>query len=457
MPHALEHQVRDWLARNAALTERGRVLAAVSGGSDSMALLYALHALGYAVEGAHVDHGTRDGASAEDAAFVREQCAALNVPLHETAVDVAALAAESPLSFEEMARNVRYAFFAETARTQEIAVVATAHHADDQAETLLMRLLRGASPRGLAGIPPVAQRDGITIIRPLIDLSRAEIEAYLREIGADFREDASNADVAFLRNRVRHKLLPRLESEFNPELRAGLVRLAEIQRDEDALLQTFTESFLKRCIRSERTFERKAFAAGHRALQRRAVLEMAWQHGVHPDFARVDAAVDFILNAKARQRFDFGNGVQLAAGMDGVAVVPMQPDPPDNREFALDAPGEVEAFGRTVTARFLHAPPPGPLSSYCSPMRQVFDADAAGPQLLVRHRRNGDRIAPLGMEGSRKLKDYFRDAGVPPEERDRTLLIVRGDEVLWIVGGAVSRTAAITKDTHRYLEIEVMA
>lgn len=437
------------------MAEGGRVLVAVSGGADSMALLHALRALGYAVEAAHVDHGTRVGASSEDAAFVRKQCAALDVPLHETAADVPALAVASPLSFEEMARNVRYEFFVDTAGAQNIPLVATAHHADDQAETLLMRLLRGTSPRGLGGIPPVTQRDGITIVRPLIDLTRAEIESYLREIGTEFREDASNADPAFLRNRVRHELLPRLESEFNPELRTALVRLAEIQRDEDALLQTFTESFLKRCIRSERTFERKAFAAGHRALQRRAVLEMAWRHGVHPDFARVDAAVAFILDSKARQRFDFGNGVQLAAGMDGVAVVPMQQDPRDDREFPLDAPGEITAFDRTiVTARMLDRPPPEPLSSYCSATRQVFDADAAGSALIVRHRRDGDRIAPLGMEGSRKLKDYFRDAGVAPEERDRTLLIVRGNDVLWVVGGAVSRTAAVTTDTRRYLEIE---
>jgi tRNA(Ile)-lysidine synthase len=448
-------KLRAWNDRHGFEPNGARVLAGVSGGADSMALLHALREAGCAAEAAHVDHGTRDGASAADAAFVRERCEALGVPLHETAIDVPALAADSPLSFEEMARKMRYDFFARTAEAAGIGVVATAHHADDQVETVVMRFLRGTSPHGLAGIPPVSKLGGLRLIRPLLQVTRDEIEAYLRECGVTYREDESNRDPAYLRNRIRHALLPLLETEYNRGARAAVERLADIQRAEDELLQTFTESFLKRCIREERTFDRKAFAAGHRALQRRAVLAMAIRHGVHPDFPRVDAAVDFVLHAKARQRFDLGNGMQLAAGKDGVAVVPMNPDPRDDREVTLPVPGEAEAFGRTYTARLLDRLPEEALSSYCHPERQVFDAERAGDTLLLRHRREGDRFSPLGMSGTRKLKDYLRDAGVPPEERDRIVVLVGNGEILWVVGGAAARAAAVTDDTCRVLEVEV--
>jgi tRNA(Ile)-lysidine synthase len=450
-----QSRVQASLARINQITSDARILVGLSGGADSMALLEVMRELGYAVDAAHVDHCTRDGASTEDAAFVRDYCAANGIRLHESRVDVPKLAEDSPLSFEEVARDARYLFFTETAKGYGLNVIATAHHADDQAETVLMRVLRGTSPRGVAGIPPITERDGVRIIRPLLEVTRPEILDYLQERGIPYREDETNLDPGFLRNRIRHELLPRLRHEYNTNIREALNRLAVIQRDEDDYLKQATNALLAKRAADRTVFQRSAFAQAHRALQRRAVLEVAWTHNAFPEFERVDAAVDFILEAASNKRFDLGSGVQLVSGPDGVTLSTGRPEPLDTRAFPLPVPGEAEAFGERFSCRRLEGPPPEALSHYCTSTRQVFDADVLTKELTLRHRRDGDRIAPLGMEGTRKLKDYFHDIGMRPEDRDRAILLTGDGEVLWVVGGAASRKAAVTEKTRHYAEVTV--
>jgi len=301
------------------------VLVAVSGGPDSVALAHALHKLSVPIAIAHLDHRTRDGASGADAEFVREVADRLDVPFHLRSENVESDAEATNLSFEEYARERRYAFLIEAATTYGFPAIATGHHADDQAETLLMRVLRGTTPRGLAGIPETTERDGVAIVRPLLRVRRSAILAYLHERKITYIEDETNRELGFVRNRVRHALLPQLSREYNPRLTEALNRLADAQRAEDDLLRTLADRFIKRCVREERTIRTEAFAGGHLALQRRLVLEMAWRHGVRPDFDHVDRAIDFILNAQPRKSFDLGNGVQLVSGTGTVAAVM---DPP---------------------------------------------------------------------------------------------------------------------------------
>jgi tRNA(Ile)-lysidine synthase len=226
------------------------VLLALSGGADSVALLDALCLLrrprGFAVAAAHLDHRLRPG-SGEDAAFCRVLCERLDVPLQVGAADVAARARRQGGGLEQAARHERYAFLRRVRRETGAVAIAVAHTRDDQAETLLLHLLRGSGATGLGGMRP---RVG-SVVRPLLGLSRQEVMAHLRERGLAWREDPTNADPGLLRNRVRHELLPYLEARFNPRLRSVLARTAGLLADEAAYLGADAEALLDRIARAD--------------------------------------------------------------------------------------------------------------------------------------------------------------------------------------------------------------
>lgn len=432
------------------------LLVAVSGGPDSVALLNLIVEAGFRPEVAHLDHLTRSGASTDDARFVEALARSLGVPFHLHTEDVAKGAATSPMSFEEYARERRYAFFAETARVCGCAAIVTGHHADDQAETVLMRIIRGTSPSGLAGIPAETVRDGVRVIRPLLEIRRRDVIAYLHARDLAYCRDETNEDISFARNRVRHELLPHLAREFNPRIFDAIDRLADLARAEDELVQKLADEFMAKCVTKSSVIDRHAFAAGDRALQRRCIVALALHHGVVPDAERVERAVHFVLEAQSGKLFDLGAGVRLGAAQNSVSVVLRPTAKPDLSEVTLNVPGETQAFGRRFRVTMLDRPPDGPLSAYCHPGRQVVDARALHGDVCVRHRRDGDRIAPLGLGGSRKLKDYLRDVGVPPVERDNTLLITVDGEIVWVVGHAVAQKAAVTEKTSSLAQIEVV-
>lgn len=440
---------------HAMIRENERTLAAVSGGPDSMCLLYALKEAGYALEVAHLDHQTREGQSAEDAAFVAERARALGVPFHTESRPVAAEARAAGLGFEEYARKARYDFLKRTARKTGCAVIATGHHADDQAETILMRVLRGAAPRGLGGIPPVREEDGVRIVRPLIDCTREQVLSYLRQRGIPFRSDRSNANLHHVRNRVRHELLPLLREQFNPRVEKALLRLGEAHRCEDDLLSSLAADAYRRCIRDDRFVARGRFAELHPALQRRVLLMLAWRHGIDCHYARVVAATTFITEAPTGKECDLGGGVMLHNGRDVSELMPSGRTPLDAGETPLQVPGVTCALGKQFEVVLCEGVVPQAWATYCNPSRQVFDADAVGRSLTVRHRRPGDRFIPLGMSGSKKLKDYFADCGVPGAARDREMLLLASGRIIWVVGRAIAAEAAVTPATQRIIEVSV--
>ena len=448
------NRVGDTMRAHNMATAGERIMVAVSGGPDSVCLLHVLLELGYAVEAAHLDHQSREGESALDAAFTRELCEKLGVPLHATSRPIAAEAEQSTLSFEEYARNVRYAFLTETAKAQGISIIATGHHADDQAETVLMRVLRGTSPGGLAGIPPVRTAGTVRIIRPLIGVYRRDILTYLRGCQLAYRSDQSNKDLCFLRNRVRSLLFPELTIAYNPRLPEALRRLAEVQRAENDLLDDLAAAFLDRCF-SAGHIDRAAFTSGALACQRRALVAIGWRYGVECPFDRVEAARALIVSGATGAACDLGGGVTLRNSRDRTDVLTGVAKA-DDREFALAVPGETPVFGRVFRVRELDRRATGPLMLYCSPARQVLDADAVTEGLAVRFRRPGDRFTPYGMAGTKKLQDYFVDAGVPATERDGIPILTCGDRIAWVVGYAVAMPFAVKKNEGRILEVEVL-
>ncbi len=430
----------------------GTVLVAVSGGADSMALLHLLHRACVSCGVAYFDHQTRQGESAEDGRFVAEAAGALRLPFHPGGADIAARAAASGESFEMAARRARYAFLLATARTHGYTAIATGHHADDQAETVLLRLLRGSSPAGLGGIPPGRDDGGIHIIRPLLEVTRAELRAWLVAENIPWREDATNAVTDALRNRVRHELLPLLARDFNPAIHEALNRLATLQRMDSALLDRLAAAALDKVEDETGRIARAAFRTLDTALQFRCLTDRIRRAAAEPDFETVSRAAAFIADGPVGKQIDLGNGIALFLSAEYAVFAPLA-SAEAAVEIHLSIPGIASGTGRAFEARWLDALPQEPLADYCHAGRQVFDGDALADTFVIRRRRAGDRFRPLGMEGTRKLKDVFNDQGLTRPERDRQLVVESGGQIVWIPGHTVSRDTAVTEHTRRYVEL----
>lgn len=441
------------LARTGMLHAQDRVLVAVSGGPDSVCLLHVLLELGFPVEVAHFDHQTREGESTSDARFVQRICELLSVPFHIEARPVMQEAARTRMSFEQYARELRYEFFVRVARQHGCVAIATGHQADDQAETMLMRVIRGTTPRGLAGIPPIRMHEGVRIVRPLLDCTREEIMHFMHERAFVYRIDASNEDQRFYRNKIRHHLLPLLESEYNPKVEDALERLADAQQCENALLDSLTDKLIEDCLDEDGDIVRDTFRDAHEALQRRMVYEFALGCGARCQFEQVIDAVRLIVRGKTGEKLDLGHGVVLRNARNVTEVHSDNPDTDD--AYPIACPGETVAFGRRFVVRILDEVPGGDLRKYCSAHRQVLDARILEQPLLVRTRRPGDRISPFGMRGSKKLKEYFIELGLTVRKKNTTPLIFSGDTIAWVVGHAIGEVAAIRADTKRCIEISV--
>jgi len=441
------------------------LLAAVSGGADSLALLLALRRSlppTRPLVALHLHHGIRGRAADADAAFVRARCAALGVPLLEQRGDAPALARRDGLSLEMAARQLRYAFFRDALRRTGGLAVATAHTADDQAETVLLKLLRGAGPRGLGGIAARGVALGVPVIRPLLAVSRPAVELFLRAAGETWREDRTNRDTRLLRNRVRHELLPLLERRFNPRIRALLVRTAAVLQDEEAWLEPGVRRAAARVRAAAGGVDGAALAALAPALRRRVL--RAWLlDGGYPETAlgydrlcRLEALVGVRTGSRA---------VPLGAGYRAVseygrwrlegpgAALP----PPARRRAAIRLPGvtDLPAWGLRVTVApsrgFRKTAPPG-LGRL--PCRAWIDArvSAAGG-LQIRSRRPGDRMRLPA--GSRKVQDLLTDAKLPRAARDSVPLFVCGASLVWIPGGPVAVPWRVADARARSWEISV--
>ena len=421
------------LLRHAMVSRGDLILVAVSGGADSVALLHVLQRLrplGLRLAVAHLHHGIRGATADADAAFVRRLARRLDVPFIEERRDVPRQARMAGISLEMAARAARYAFFARTAHQVGAAAVAVAHTADDQAETILLRLARGAGPQGLGGMEPVSRRDGLKIIRPLLTIHRAEIVAFLKNHRLRWREDASNRDPHFLRNRVRHEILPLLERRLNPQIRTALLRTAEVLREENAWLDELATDALGKCAGPARpTLSAQQLAALPLPLRRRALRLWLMRAGLATgrlDFEAVDSVLNLLDNLHGTKTVALGDGWRVVRRYDQLAVESNPPaDPPTWRLL-------IQPYRGVIKEKSIQ---PGHL-----PARATLSAAAVGASpLRVRPWRPGDRMAPLGMDGAKKLQDIFTDAKVPREQRRHLPVVECRGEIVWLPGYRVAR------------------
>ena len=424
-----------------------RVLCAVSGGADSMCLLHWLlsrrEALAIEVCAAHFEHGLRGEESLRDMAFVEAICREWGVPCITERGDTPGFAATKRLGIEEAARLLRYEFLERAARKLGCRCIATAHNADDNAETILLNLARGSGTRGLAGIPPVRGR----IIRPLLDVTRAEIETYLRENAVPHVEDGSNAEEVFARNRLRRQVLPLLR-ELNPELSAAMGRTAELLRQDEDYLRQQAGEFILRNWESD-SLPAAALAALHPALASRVI------RGLCPaglSLAHVEAALAFAGGGSEPGFLDLP-GIRLRRERGRLyfgAGEPIRPLPP--RVLRPGTVTEIPEAGlriRTELARMTGPVVHNEFKTYCLKYENIKG------DIVCSSRRPGDRLTVAGRGVTKSLKSLFLEAGLTQRQRELTPVFRDELGVLAVHGLAVAeRCEAAEGETVLRLIIE---
>jgi tRNA(Ile)-lysidine synthase len=457
-----------------------RVLVGFSGGPDSTATLLSLYHLAarhdLTLGAAHLNHALRDDRAAADARHAVEAAAALDIPCSVETHSVEDFRKAHRMSLEEAAREVRYRFLRRTALAGGYTRIALGHHRDDEAESVLMRLLRGSGPLGLAGIAPLRQVPGstLTVIRPLIRVPRSAIMAFLKRHQVTFVQDESNADVCLLRNRIRHELLPLLTRDYNPALAEGLGRLARLLRDEeDWLGEVARETLASLTLADHGTLlvlDRRRLTACPPALQRRVLrAAVAKCKGSlrRVGFAALEAGRELAVQGPRQGSCDLPDGLVIRGRGQRLEVQRLS-----HRRGAGRRSNRVAlptGFAYQVPAMGSYAIQPSgltmiftlPVSGPDRPVHQTgqksafFDMDQLRFPLLVRNFRPGDRMSPLGLKGTQKVKKIFIDRKIPREDRSRYPLLVCDDQILWIVGLRQSEIAKIGSHTRRWLKVDV--
>ena len=426
----LETQVQNSLNK-LGVADGSHVGVAVSGGVDSMTLLHCLCLLrgrmNLEITAYHMEHGIR-AESESDMRFVMAQCEVLGVPCVVERADVPVLAAKRCVSVETAARDARYTFL----DAQDADFIATAHQMNDMAETVLMNLLRGSGLGGLTGIP---ERRG-KYIRPLLGVSRRQIEAYAKRCGIEYVKDATNDDTGYTRNYIRKELLPRM-ARVNRGAKRNIARTAALlAEDEAALIETARSSGCIEDTRDGAAVDIGKLKGLMPAVQKRVLRLAVEAHCGLTDIesVHVEAMRRLAQQGKSAKRVDLGRGV-FAVVAYGKLMIGRTGEKRYNNPFrALEAQCD---FGgcRFTCERFEGNPTYGAGVEY-------FDAGAVEGAVL-RHRQRGDAIAPLGMAGTKRLSDYLSDRKVPLHKRDSLVLLAKGKEVFWVVGVGVSATSRV--------------
>ena len=425
-----------------------KILVAVSGGLDSMVLLHVLHRLapahGWKLTVAHFNHRLRGQAADADERLVLETARRLGLPAVSGKADVAAAARAAGISLEMAGRNLRHQFFARTARKLHIPAVALAHHADDQVELFFLRLLRGTGGQGLGGMQwsnPSPANSSISLVRPLLDQTKADLLQAAQAAGIPFSDDATNASLDIHRNRVRHELLPLLRKHFQPRLSERVLRLMDVAGAEAALVAELAARWL--------AAKRPAkFSRLPTAIQRRVIYLQLLELGFTPDFDLVE-----------RLRETKGNPLPVASRQwlsrdDAGRLHKRKVQKPTfnvgSRQIRLAGrKGQTHFGGLVITWEIVRAP--GAVFKG-EPNLECFDADKVGRTICLRHWQPGDRFQPIGMKSARKLQDLFTDLKVPRSQRhERIVAATSRGLVFWVEGVRMAEEFKLEARTLRRL------
>lgn len=433
-----------------------RIIVAVSGGPDSVCLLHILFKLKERYDltlfVAHVNHQLRGLQAEEDMRFVRDMAEDLGLPFYVKVEDVAKVASDLHMTLEQAGRYVRYSFFRELKKQLNADKIAVAHNMDDQAETVLLHLLRGSGMHGLTGMSPVSG----DIIRPLIESKRQDIEAYIKENGLKYRIDHTNYEANYTRNRIRLELIPYLKEHFNKKITDAIAQTADILREEDNYIQKkVQEAYEKICseTRDIVQIDLKEFIELEPAIKRRLIkkaIQAVKGHDLNIEFKHINYIMDFAQRGRTGERIDIPGNVCVGLQYGKMKFfLSSSILAATDFSYNLIIPGET--YIGELDARIYAAIEASVELDFKDRYKAYLDYEKLPGDLVVRTRKNGDYIVPFGMQGRKKLKDYFIDAKIPFEMRNKIPLIASGNEIVWIVGHRINEKYKVTEKTRKFL------
>ncbi len=471
MLHALSQE----LLAEGLLKPDDAVVVAVSGGADSTALLNLLVELNQTgdwrlrLHVAHLNHQLRGSHSDQDAVFVQVSADSLSLPCTIDRRDVKSVAERDSSGMEEAARRERYAFFERVSIQTGSKVVTVGHHADDNAETILHRVLRGTGVRGLAGIPrsrPLSLGSDIRLIRPLLRISKAALRTYLTDAGIPFREDLSNASNEPMRNRIRNILLPRIEADVNPQVREALTRLGEQAQWLQEFLRETAERTFESLIVSKTdqalVLNAEALARKSRIVQTELIRQAYVSFGMGEQdlaFSHLVAALELIREPSSGKQTRLPGGMTLEKRYQQLIFSLPSEEARENvsEEVAVHLPGltllpvrrlEIECNELEASASDIPQ-----LRRAANRYDEYVDRNAVRDPLVVRGKRPGERFCPLGAPGSKKLADFLADAKVDPRDRQRLAVLCDQLGPIWVIGHRIDDRVKLTELTRRVLHL----
>jgi len=465
---ALEPRVLHFIQEHRLVSSQQQLVVAVSGGPDSVCLLHILVKLqvelGIGLHVAHLNHQLRGTESEADARYVSNLARKFSIPATVEQRDVKAYQVQQHLSLEEAAREVRYNFLAQVAKSIGAERVAVGHTADDHIETILMHLIRGTGTRGLRGLQPSviwqSLENSLTIIRPLLPVSREETAGYCHYHQLMPRFDASNLSLSALRNRIRHQLLPLLES-YNPRVTEALLRTAHIADNDLDFIDGEIGRVGGKIARKQGNtivLDKAGFLKLPSALKRyllRASIEQLLGNIKDIEACHIEEIID-ALAKPAGKRLSLPGGLIFAVEYDkyllGPDLAALSPFPILNAEFPLKVPGETQLPGWHVEATIIKREQ---VSEKDGDFTACFDRDKTGDNLVVRSRKPGDRFYPLGMSEPKKLSEFMIDAKIPHAWRQRVPIVCSPGHILWVVGWRIDERVKVTGTTREVLRLKM--
>ncbi len=462
------NKISDTIAKYSMLKKGDRVLLCVSGGPDSVAMLYLVKAIasgmGLKLFIGHLNHALRGKESDLDQSYVETLGRRKEIPVFTKRHDTRRFAKANKFSIEDGARRLRYKFFNEITDNFDIDVIATAHTKDDQAETVLMRLLRGTGLKGLRGIPPKSSLGKARLIRPMIEISRKDIETYISQKRISPRIDRSNSDTKFFRNKIRLKLLPLIEKDYAPKIKSTLSTLVDLlDKDYEYIGLKHKEEFkgaFKKRGKNSIVLSLVGFAKLHpsvkRAVIRKIIQEMC--NGLEGiDYKHYKEIESLIDTRPAGSILYLPRKIALRKCARSVRFSFVDIRVPKKREMPrviVKIPGSTKFGRRLLKTRHINH-----VSNFSKKRKNVeyFDVEKLDLPLIVRTFKQGDKIRPLGMKGYKKVSDIFIDEKVPLKNRNRIPLVAssRG-ELLWLCGIRISDVCKISSHTKKALRLELL-
>jgi len=463
-----EQRVLSFIQEQHLLSRQQKLVVAVSGGPDSVCLLHILinlkKELGMELHVAHLNHQLRGAEADADAQYVAELAHSLDIPATIEQRDVQAYRVRQRTSLEEAGREVRYTFLAQVAESIGADRAAVGHTTDDHVETILMHLIRGTGTRGLRGLQPLSQWQSsgksLTVIRPLLEISRDETTAYCDRHQLMPRTDASNLSLSPLRNRIRHQLMPLLQS-YNPQVAEALLRTARTAGDDLAFLDEEVAGLWGKVAQKQEStivLDKEMFFELPAALKRhllRTSIETLLGNLKDIETRHIEEIMG-VLDKSAGKRISLPEGLIFAIEYDryllGSDPAALSPFPVLETAPPLKIPGKTRLPGWQVEATIIDREEQSAAKN--NDFTAHFDFDKAGNRLMVRRRQPADRFQPLGMSQTKKLNEFMIDAKIPHAWRQRVPLVCSPNHILWVVGWRIDDRAKVTEETKRILCLE---